>query len=344
MEELSKQLQALDGNIVVLKSLRYDGFYLDAHPSKIARVSECANQDLADSDWAKFIIHSVKDNVILLESLKFRSHYLDINTDKIADVNLTSGSVFQKIQFTFCPEPPLDGSWAQFRIFGQLDGFYMRSERWKDRTLKTNVRGGDMIDKSSVFNLLPIQIDDSTSFLVGSRILPEDASVSKTVHPEYGFRMLFPANLEEVWEEIARYVNNTEDDHPYNYSYEIGMSRTDSLTKSISNSLTVEMTKNASVSVGLPGVGDVGGGSELKVSNTLTVGMETELSKTKSTQEKTEISPTVRVGRTLLIYQKVVNYGTAFKFQSTNIVTVILGTEIGDAWLRDNAELIKKKG
>eukprot|EP01084_Bolivina_argentea_P282369 483322_1 len=101
---------ALHDHVISLASLRYDGFYIDAHHSKQAKVTGCDYTSVVKTQWCKFLVHKVNNDVVVFESIRYRNHYLDCNHNK------ENGN--HKILLTHSHNPPLKSSWAQWKIIG----------------------------------------------------------------------------------------------------------------------------------------------------------------------------------------------------------------------------------
>lgn len=203
---LSADLESLNGSIIVIKSLRWDGAYIDANHTGGARVTSCPRSKLVDAIWSKLIVHHVSGNVVCFESVRFPDHYLDMGHDNI-------------LRFTFQNDIPKRQDWALFSIHGNnFKDVGIRSERWnKDRWLDAHHTG----------NLYGAWYSSNTR--------PTD---------KWGrFEMRFPGQIKEDFH-IITLQNNSSQEVERSYTYSVGMSRTDS--KSIENSieLSTEIKKN----------------------------------------------------------------------------------------------------
>jgi len=134
---LSDQLKFINGQAILIESNRSGnkGKYIDAHDSKTARVTACAEDKRWEADWTKWILHHIKDDIIVLESARYKGHYLDMNTDK------TEGDRHVQ-RLTFSDEIPAGASWALFKVWGTtLDNVAFQSLRWRNRWLDAHESG-----------------------------------------------------------------------------------------------------------------------------------------------------------------------------------------------------------
>ncbi|NIO19207.1 MAG: hypothetical protein GTN76_00250, partial [Candidatus Aenigmarchaeota archaeon] len=128
MNDLKSDLKALDGSVIVVRSIRYKGSYIDAHHEKYVKVTGCPRSQLLDKDWSKFLVHYVRDNIICLESLRYRDQYLDMHHEQREGHHM--------IKITPCNFIPNDLPWALFSVWGEdLSNVGIRSERWTNRWL-----------------------------------------------------------------------------------------------------------------------------------------------------------------------------------------------------------------
>ncbi|MDF1699156.1 MAG: hypothetical protein P1U56_25100 [Saprospiraceae bacterium] len=126
---LKNQLEKMHGSIIVIKSLRWNGAYIDANHTGAARVTEVANSKLFNAKWAKLKMHYISENIICLESIRYPDHYLDYGNDNV-------------LRFTKSNEVPKNLDWARFSVYGtNLSNVGIRSERWTDRWLDAHPTG-----------------------------------------------------------------------------------------------------------------------------------------------------------------------------------------------------------
>jgi hypothetical protein len=217
MHPLTSELEKLNGSVVVFESLRYDGRFIDAHDSKIAKITGCYRSDLPEVEWTKFIIHHIQDNIVCLESLRYRDHYLDMNDEKSAfdDRNL--------VKITSSYDIPTEQSWARFSVWGDNCGKVgIRSERWTDRWLDAHESGN----------------------LLGTLNSPDSLPPEPWGH----FKLGFSALVKERWENIQT-VDNRDNSNKsvVEYSRTEGVSKTNTESSQFSVGIFTELERNLKV-------------------------------------------------------------------------------------------------
>lgn len=124
-ESKTTDIQKLDGCIVQIQSIKYDGYFIDPRQSKTARITGCGLSARQSAQWSKWIIRSVGSNKVSFESLIYPDHYIDMNPKKSH-----KGHV-QKVTHSFTRPGP----WGIFKLHGPLGCCAIQSTRWKDRWL-----------------------------------------------------------------------------------------------------------------------------------------------------------------------------------------------------------------
>ncbi|WP_156119668.1 hypothetical protein [Leptolyngbya sp. KIOST-1] len=274
---INQTLKSLNGAVVVIQSLRNPGNYVDAHNSKEGRINGCPRSNLVDAIWTKFILHHIQNNIVCLEAVRYPDHYFDMNTDK---PKIKNGDRYQELKLTHFNVIPRDQDWALFSIFGEADlsNVGIRSERWTDRWW----------DAHTSKRLLGAKHDR------GNR--PADS---------WGkFEISFPALPEDRYELVASKKNETSFAIDHSFSYESGVSRTDSKGFEESSSLSLELQKNFGVAA------NIGPSASAKFTVTNTSVWKSSTSETFSMAKKTGTSVTVPPDKGIKIYQLQGRYGS----------------------------------
>lgn len=216
MNDLKSDLKALDGSVIVVKSKRPGGLYIDAHHTKTVKVTGCRRSQLLDAVWSKFVVHYVRDNIICLESLRYRDHYLDTTHHKQLDGR-------HIIKITPNNDIPKDLPWALFSVWGEdLSNVGIRSERWTNRWLDAHHSG----------------------FLRGTKHDPE----TRPSKPWGQFELMFSQPIMDQYETVVSEKNSSTEEVLFSYTYKLGMSRTDG--KSVENAVTLNLEAQKNFAVG----------------------------------------------------------------------------------------------
>jgi hypothetical protein len=203
----NQQIASLDKKVIVIRSYRRDGAYIDARTNGGAYITETPKSTLMGATWAKVIVHHLKDNIVCFESVRFRDAYLDLGPDMIC-------------RFTRRNDIPRNEDWARFSIHGvSLADVGIRSERWeKTRWLDAHHSGT----------------------LSGTE---HDTSSPPT--GDWGrFEIMYPGLISSKYVEAGRLSNETNITAPLLFSYTYGVSyqKVESTTQQVE--LSLEMKKN----------------------------------------------------------------------------------------------------
>lgn len=208
---MASRLKDMDGSVVVIKSHRWEGAYVELSANGGAGVKRIPSSQVFGTDEIRLILHHVEGNIVCFESLESRDHYLDMVHDKI-------------VRFTLSHEVPKEKDWALFSIHGsQFDNIGIRSERWDKTSWLDAHHGGG---------------------LVGTR-----HSSSNRPTEDWGeFELRFAVEIEaENYEEIRDFVNTKDYSVPFTYEYKEGFSIQAGHTVKDEVKLKFEMEKNFGV-------------------------------------------------------------------------------------------------